>query len=176
MSGCAQPSLLVSQPAGMAHGPKPLGAAKPSNRVKTLSWELTETHTGSDKSERVRAGRGSAHRSTSICASSPIGTAGWLKVVQDGALRTSSQSEQWLGWWMAENLPALSIKARYDDTLRDNVAVARLNSILKTWVKDRVLKIVRERDEARKQRDFYAVGDLVGTPSTQTEPDLADDE
>jgi hypothetical protein len=36
---------------------------------------------------------------------------------------------------MAENLPQLGIKARYSDEPRNKAEIARLNSILKTWVK-----------------------------------------
>lgn len=80
------------------------------------------------------------------------------KVVQGGAFRTSSQSPEWLGWWMAEHLSGLGIKARYVDKPRDKAAVAKLNSILKTWVSNKVLKIVTDQDEKRNKRDFYAIG------------------
>jgi hypothetical protein len=98
------------------------------------------------------------------------------KVVQGGAFRTSSQSPDWLGWWMAANLPNLNISARYDDDPKDKAAVKRLNDILKTWVKNRVLKIVLGQDEQRRPRDFFAVDELVGTPTTEFKPDEPDDE
>jgi hypothetical protein len=57
------------------------------------------------------------------------------RVVQGGAFRADSQSRQWLGWWIAENLPHLGIKTRHADKPRDKAEVTRLNSILKTWLK-----------------------------------------
>jgi hypothetical protein len=47
---------------------------------------------------------------------------------------------------------------------------------LKTWVKNRVLKIVLGQDEQRRPRDFFAVDELVGTPTTEFKPDEPDDE
>jgi AAA domain len=84
------------------------------------------------------------------------------KVVQGGAFRANSQSEEWLGWWMAKNLTGLNISARFDDKPRDRAAVDRLNFILKTWVKSDVLSIVDGKDEKRRPRKFYAVGEPAG--------------
>jgi hypothetical protein len=80
-------------------------------------------------------------------------------VVQSGAFRTSSQAKDWLGWWMAENLPSLNIRARYDDLPKDKTAVSRLNDILKACVKNGVLKKVSGQDKNRQDREFYAVGE-----------------
>src|SRR5262249_35147926 len=58
------------------------------------------------------------------------------RVAQGGAFRTESQSPKWLGWWMAENLPHLNIKTRYNDKPRNKAGkaeVAKLNQILATW-------------------------------------------
>jgi hypothetical protein len=93
------------------------------------------------------------------------------RVVQSGAFRTSSQAKGWLGWWMAENLSGLEMTARYTDKPRDKASVAQLDAILKTWVKNGVLKIVQGQDETRRKRDFYAVGEVVGTPTTESKID-----
>jgi hypothetical protein len=80
------------------------------------------------------------------------------RVVQGGAFRTDSQSPQWLGWWMAENLPHLNINTRHSDNPRDKAQVARLNSILKTWLKNGALATERRQDERRKEREFFVAG------------------
>jgi hypothetical protein len=97
-------------------------------------------------------------------------------VVQDGAFRESSQAKEWLGWWMAENLPSLNITARYSDNPKDKTAVSRLSGILKTWVKNRDLKIVTRQDKNRRDRSFYAIGELVGAPSRRFESEPTEDE
>jgi hypothetical protein len=95
------------------------------------------------------------------------------RLVQGGAFRADSQAKQWLGWWMAENLPHLNIKTRHSDRPRDKAEVARLNSILKTWLKNEALLIETRHDEHRKPRDFFTVGKPVETsiPSPISEAD-----
>ena len=98
------------------------------------------------------------------------------QVVQGGAFRTDSQSAQWLGWWMAANLTALNISTRFGDETKDKGAIARLNKILKTWVNNGMLKKVDGRDENRKRREFYAVGELVEASSSLPQTEPSDDE
>jgi hypothetical protein len=96
------------------------------------------------------------------------------RLVQGGAFRTDSQSKQWLGWWMAENLHHLNITTRHSDRPRDKAEVARLNSILKTWLKNGALAIETRQDEHRKSRDFFAIGksELSDTaPSAEADDD-----
>jgi hypothetical protein len=91
------------------------------------------------------------------------------RLVQGGAFRTDSQSPHWLGWWMAENLPHLNIKTRHSDQPRDKAEVARLNSILKTWLKNNALVIETRDDDKRKPRDFFIAGkptEEAAAPST----------
>jgi hypothetical protein len=88
------------------------------------------------------------------------------KVVQGGAFRTDSQSPQWLGWWMAENLPSLNIKTRHTDKPRNKAEVARLNSIIKTWLKNNALEIEARPDDKRNLRPFFVVGKPVDAPQT----------
>ena len=83
------------------------------------------------------------------------------KWVQSGAFRTDSQSPDWLGWWMAKNLSHLNIKTRHSDKPRNKPEVARLNNILKTWVKNKVLAIEERLDDKRRTKGFYIVGEIV---------------
>ena len=84
-------------------------------------------------------------------------------MVQGGAFRADSQSPEWLGWWMAENLPGINISARCDDKPRDRAAIRKLASILQTWVKNKVLKIVDGKDKKNRDKKFYAAGEPVET-------------
>jgi hypothetical protein len=81
------------------------------------------------------------------------------RLVQGGAYRTDSQSPDWLGWWMAENLPHLNIKTRYSDKPRNKAEVARLNNILKTWTKNGALSVEERVDNKRRQRKFFVAGE-----------------
>jgi hypothetical protein len=97
------------------------------------------------------------------------------RAVQGGAFRTSSQSPDWLGWWMAENLPHLGIKTRYDDKPRSKNAraeVARLRQIIVTWEKNGGLDIEQREDKSRQKRDYYISGQPVPAhPANFTEDD-----
>ena len=66
---------------------------------------------------------------------------------------------------MAENLPHLNIKTRHSDQPRNKAEVARLNSILKTWLKNNALGIETRDDDKRKPRDFFISGEAA-VPST----------
>jgi hypothetical protein len=96
--------------------------------------------------------------------------------VQTGAFRADSRSPDWLGWWMAENLPMLNIKTRHRDQPRNKAEVARLNSILKTWQKNNALEIETRSDDKRRQRDFFVVGTQVEIPQTTRPADDDDDQ
>jgi hypothetical protein len=98
------------------------------------------------------------------------------KVVQTGAFRADSRSPDWLGWWMAENLPRLNIKTRHRDQPRNKAEVARLNSILKTWLKNNALEIETRHDDKRRQRDFFVAGTAAETPRTTRPVDDDDDQ
>ena len=98
------------------------------------------------------------------------------KVAQGGAFRTDSQSPQWLGWWMAENLPHLNIRTRHGDKPKNKAEVARLNSILAIWKKNNVLQIEEREDEHRKKRRFFIAGDCRHDhPTNRIAPDDDDD-
>jgi hypothetical protein len=98
------------------------------------------------------------------------------RLVQGGAFRTDSQSPQWLGWWMAENLPHLDIKTRYSDKPRDKAEVARLNSILKTWLKNGALQIETRTDDKRRPKDFITSGKTVEDQPTPASFETEDDQ
>ncbi len=92
------------------------------------------------------------------------------KVAQGGAFRADSQSPKWLGWWMAENLPHLKIKTRYTDQPKDKSEVAKLNSILNTWRKNKVLAVEEREDEHRKLKKYFIPGtaELAAPPAQAT--------
>jgi hypothetical protein len=98
------------------------------------------------------------------------------KVVQGGAFRVSSQSKDWLGWWMAENLPDLNIKSRCTDRPRNKAEVARLNAILKTWCRNNVLDTEEREDKSRQARRYFVTGSGKGSPSPSTDYDSDDDQ
>jgi AAA domain len=86
--------------------------------------------------------------------------------VQTGEFRADSRSPDWLGWWMAENLPMLNIKTRHRDQPRNKAEVARLNSILKTWLKNNALEIETRPDDKGRKRDFLVSGTTAKTSPT----------
>jgi hypothetical protein len=88
------------------------------------------------------------------------------KVVQGGAFRINSQSPDWLGWWMAENLSHLGIESRHGDKPVNKADIAKLHKILKTWVKNSVLDIEERMDENRRPRKFYVPGSPPTVPAT----------
>jgi hypothetical protein len=98
------------------------------------------------------------------------------QVAQGGAYRTDSQSPDWLGWWMAENLPHLNIKTRHSDKPRNKAEVTRLNNVLKTWTKNGVLATEEREDDHRKLKTFFVAGKLVESPSTACSYEANDDE
>jgi hypothetical protein len=98
------------------------------------------------------------------------------RLVQGGAFRTDSQSPQWLGWWMAENLPHLNISTRHSDKPRNKAEVARLNSILKTWLKNKALGVDTRDDDKRKPREFFVAGKPIEEPATTMTSDNDDDQ
>jgi hypothetical protein len=98
------------------------------------------------------------------------------KVVQGGAFRTDSQSPHWLGWWMAENLPSLNIKTRHADKPRNKAEVIRLNSIIKTWLKNNALEIETRPDDKRNLRPFFVLGKTVDAPQPTATNEADDDQ
>jgi hypothetical protein len=96
--------------------------------------------------------------------------------VQTGEFRADSRSPDWLGWWMAENLPMLNIKTRHRDQPRNKAEVSRLNSILKTWVKNNALEIETRRDDKSRKRDFFVSSAQAEMSLTTPSADSDDDQ
>lgn len=79
-----------------------------------------------------------------------------LRAVQDliavGAYRKDPQANGWAGEAVASVLN-LDMSRKADKT--------RAVQLLKTWERNGALKVERRKDESRRERDFYVVGDLV---------------
>ena len=90
------------------------------------------------------------------------------EVAQGGAYRADSQSPQWFGFAVAKRL---NINASTAPTTRPE-DLARLKTIIKTWLKNDVLAIEVREDEKRKKRKYIVPGrvDPLG------ENGIADDE
>jgi AAA domain len=80
------------------------------------------------------------------------------KVVKTGEFRADSRSPDWLGWWMAENLPRLNIKSRHGEKPCIKAEMMRLNSILTTWLKNNALAKEDRPDEKSRKRSFFILG------------------
>jgi RecA-family ATPase len=79
------------------------------------------------------------------------------KLAQGGAYRASSQSPQWFGFPLAEHL-GINVRPHAENTKSD---VAKLNSIIKTWIKNNALAVEMREDESRHQREFIVPGPAV---------------
>jgi hypothetical protein len=77
---------------------------------------------------------------------------------------------------MAENLPRLNVKTRHRDQPPNKAEVARLNSILKTWLKNNALEIEPRHDDKRRERDFFVVGRAAETLHTTRSVDNDDEQ
>lgn len=76
-------------------------------------------------------------------------------LAQGGAYRNSVQSPQWYGWKLAEML-GVPIAYGGDNDARD---LARIKAIIKTWLKNKVLKVVARKDVGqRKEKDYIVPG------------------
>lgn len=86
------------------------------------------------------------------------------KLAQGGAYRADIQSPKWFGFALADHL---KVNVRYGC---NNAAadVARLKSIIKVWLHNKVLDIEEREDEKRKKRRFII-------PGTFRDPDRTDD-
>jgi hypothetical protein len=90
------------------------------------------------------------------------------KVAQGGCYRADSQSPLWFGYAIA---PHLKINVKHG-AINTDADLARLKTIIKTWLKNNVLAVVSREDEHRKPRKIivpaYAADD---TPSSFTDDD-----
>ena len=90
------------------------------------------------------------------------------EVAQGGAYRADSQSPRWFGFAVAKRL---NIDAQHG---ADNAAqdLARLKTIIKTWLKNGVLALEVREDEKRKERKYV----VPGRVDPLDENGIADDE
>lgn len=79
---------------------------------------------------------------------------GGAKLAQGGALRANSQSPQWYGWALADMLK-IPISYGADNNVKD---VARVKTIIKTWIGNKVLKVVDREDERRRKKKYIVPG------------------
>lgn len=91
------------------------------------------------------------------------------RLAATGGYRADSRSPDWYGYALAESL---SIPVVYGAD-NDPKHLARLNAIIKTWVKNKVLKVETRKDAQFKERKFI----VRGKASIQTNgADHGDDE
>ena len=76
------------------------------------------------------------------------------KVAQGGEYRADTQSPDWYGWRLAEEL---NIRIAYgaDNAERDLVKV---KTIIKTWLKNKLLKVEERKDDKSKTRKYIVPG------------------
>ncbi len=72
------------------------------------------------------------------------------KLAQGGAFRLSSQSPDWFGYPLAEHL-RMSVRPHAQNDKKD---IAKLNAIIKTWLRNNVLAIEKREGTDRRKRDF----------------------
>jgi hypothetical protein len=90
-----------------------------------------------------------------------------------GAFRADSRSPKWFGYALAD---LLHVPVAYGAD-NDPKHPTRINTIIKTWLKNKVLKIEPRTDETRRERKFIVPGPAA--PHAKTAPDdafLSDEE
>ncbi|MCC6780927.1 MAG: AAA family ATPase [Hyphomicrobiales bacterium] len=100
---------------------------------------------------------------------------GAANLAQGGAYRANAQSPEWYGWALAK---MLNIPVSHGDENNDPKQIARLKSIIKTWIKNKVLKVEPRKDENRKPRKYIVPGsgDAGNTPNDQETVEANDDD
>jgi hypothetical protein len=87
-------------------------------------------------------------------------------LVQTGAYRADSRSPDWIGYAVAKTLN-INVVPGADNKRED---LARIKQILKTWIKNKVLKTETRTDENRQKRAFVLPGPW--SDSETSDPDL----
>jgi hypothetical protein len=82
------------------------------------------------------------------------------KLASTGDYRADSRSPKWIGYPIADHLQ-IPVSHHGDNNPRD---MARLNSILKTWFKTKVLDIEERKDADGKNRKFVVAGSFKPSP------------
>jgi hypothetical protein len=95
------------------------------------------------------------------------------ELARTGAFRADSRSQKWFGYAIADHLD-IPVSYRGDNDQKD---LARLNAIIKTWLKNKVLAIEERKDDQRKTREFIVPGPFKPEPQpVDCPPAYADDE
>ena len=95
------------------------------------------------------------------------------RLAATGEYRADSRSPKWFGYALADHLH-IPVSYGADNSQKD---LARLNTIIKTWIKNKVLKIVSRMDEKSMERKFIVPG--ASSPmarNTSPDPNFPDDE
>jgi AAA domain len=87
-----------------------------------------------------------------------------------GAHRADSRSPEWFGYALADLLH-IPVSYGADNNAKD---LARLNTIIKTWLKNKVLKIEARTDDTRRERKFIVPGSAA--PHAKPNSPFDDDE
>jgi hypothetical protein len=75
-------------------------------------------------------------------------------LAQSGAYRADSRSPDWVGYMVAE-VVGINVVRGVENDPKD---LARIKQILKTWIKNKVLKTESREDENRHKREFVVPG------------------
>jgi hypothetical protein len=95
------------------------------------------------------------------------------RLAQTGAYRADPRSPEWFGYALADSL---NIPVSYGAD-NDGKDVARLKSIIKTWLQNKILKIESRVDETRHKRKFIVAGTFASSVGATAMDDTAlDDE
>jgi hypothetical protein len=87
------------------------------------------------------------------------------RLAATGEFRADSRSPNWFGYALAGHLH-ISVAYGADNDPKD---LARLNAIIKTWIKNKVLKIEVRPDAKSKERKFIVPG--AAAPQAKPTPD-----
>jgi hypothetical protein len=95
------------------------------------------------------------------------------RLATTGEYRADSRSPEWFGYALADRLH-IPVAYGADNNPKD---IARLNTIIKTWCKNKVLKIESRMDDKSRERKFIVPGAAASMPKTATiDPNFSDDE
>jgi hypothetical protein len=94
------------------------------------------------------------------------------RLAATGGYRADSRSPMWFGFALADLLH-LPVAYGADNKPKD---IAKLNAIIKTWIKNKVIRIETREDAQYRERKFIVPGSTSTAKPTPDDPLLADDE
>jgi hypothetical protein len=94
------------------------------------------------------------------------------RLAATGEYRADSRSPKWFGYALADLLH-IPVAHGADNNKKD---IARLNTIIKTWLKNKVIKVEGREDANYKERKFIVPGSASPAKPSPDDPVLADDE